>query len=66
MTSIDKVATESTRRGLGEFGGKVAIVTGGGAGVGYAIARAFARQGARVAIAGRTKETLARRFQSMA
>ena len=34
-------------------------MTGGGAGIGFAIARAFARSGARVAIAGRTKERLA-------
>ncbi len=50
----------STRGSEPEFDGKVAIVTGGGAGIGYAIARAFARRGARVAIAGRTKDTLTR------
>ncbi len=42
------------------FAGKTAIVTGGGAGIGFAVARAFAGEGANVAIAGRTEATLAR------
>ena len=41
-----------------KLSGKTAVVTGGGTGIGLGVARAFAAEGCRVAIAGRREEKL--------
>ncbi|HZH06830.1 MAG TPA: SDR family NAD(P)-dependent oxidoreductase, partial [Lautropia sp.] len=42
----------------GRFDGKVAVITGGGGGIGSVTAKLLVADGARVVLAGRTRETL--------
>ena len=43
---------------MGQLDGKIAIITGGGTGIGKGIARAFAKEGAKLVIASRSKDKL--------
>jgi NAD(P)-dependent dehydrogenase (short-subunit alcohol dehydrogenase family) len=43
---------------MGGLDGKVVLITGGGRGIGKGIARGMAKEGASIAISGRSKETL--------
>ena len=45
--------------------GKVAVVTGGNSGIGLAVAQEFSRQGAKVAVFGRNRETLSEAEKSI-
>lgn len=44
---------------------KVAIVTGGGTGIGEAICRKFAREGAKVVVNGLPEDPIQRRYKSV-
>ncbi len=43
---------------MGRFDGKRALITGGGSGLGFSLARLLVGEGARVIITGRTRERL--------
>jgi 3-oxoacyl-[acyl-carrier protein] reductase len=58
VCSDQKITSRSVRRMEMLLGGKNAVIYGGGGAIGGAVARAFAREGARVFLAGRTLESL--------
>lgn len=43
---------------MGKLDGKIAIITGGGKGIGFGLARAFAKEGANLILTGRTESRL--------
>ena len=43
---------------MGKLDGKTAIITGGGKGIGFGLARAFAKEGANLVLTGRTESRL--------
>jgi NAD(P)-dependent dehydrogenase (short-subunit alcohol dehydrogenase family) len=51
--------TQGEKMSKQRFTGKVAVVTGGNSGIGLAAAKAYAQEGAKVAITGRDDKTLA-------
>ena len=50
---------------MSELGGRVALITGGGSGIGFAAARALAASGAKVALMGRDAARLARSVKEL-
>ena len=49
---LPDIRPERRHRGITDFAGKVAVITGGASGIGLALAKALGRQGAKLILAG--------------
>lgn len=58
VTAAARTISERSKRARTDFAGKVVLITGGSRGLGIALARQFAEQGARLALCSRNEEEL--------
>jgi len=65
LASKPDTGDRQAKTGLFDLSGKVAVITGGGRGIGRAIAEAFAAHGADLVICGRTPEPLEKTVQAI-
>ena len=60
-----KISAQKKRDDKGELSGKVTLITGGSTGIGFAAAKLFMHEGAKVAIIGRRKDHLSDAFDQL-